>query len=251
MKKYLIFAIVVCVSSYLGFLVVGKKSGMGKEPLVYKLTKFSEPINIDGNWNKPAWKKIRPLVINKHMGEKPDHRPKVLAKLAWDDNALYIIFRVEDRYVRAVAKEYQSPVYMDSCVEFFFTPGPNLGLSYFNIEINCGGTMLFWWNPEGKKAVPLAVKDYGRVEIAHTLPKIIDPEIKEPTTWTLEYRLPFALVKEYCSDASKPARDVIWKANLYKCADASSHPHWLTWSFVDYPTPHFHMPKHFGTLKFE
>ena len=79
----------------------------------------------------------------------------------------------------------------------------------------------------------------------------VDPEMEEPTTCTLEYRLPFAVVKKYCSDASKPAQDVIWKANFYKCADGTSRPHWLTWSFVDHPTPHFHMPKYFGTLKFE
>ena len=54
---------------------------MGEEPRAYKVTKLTEAININGNWNKPAWKKIKPLVINKHMGEKPAHRPKVQAKL--------------------------------------------------------------------------------------------------------------------------------------------------------------------------
>lgn len=111
--------------------------------------------------------------------------------------------------------------------------------------------MLFWWHPEGKDAIPVEAKDFDRIKIGHTLPKIVDPEIAEPTIWTLEYRLPFAVVKTYCSHASKPAQGVIWKANLYKCADATSHPHWLTWSFVDHPTPRFHMPKYFGTLKFE
>jgi hypothetical protein len=224
---------------------------MGKAPLEYHVPELPEPIEIDGNWNKPAYEKIKPLVINQHMGEEPDHRPNVLAKLAWDDDALNIIFRVEDRYVRAVAKKYQDPVCLDSCVEFFFTPGSNLGFSYFNIEINCGGTTLFWWHPEGKKAIPVAAKDGDKVEVGHTLSKIVDPEIGEPTTWTLEYRLPFAVVQKYCSDASRPAPDVIWKANFYKCADATSHPHWLTWSFVDHPTPQFHLPRYFGTLTFE
>lgn len=224
---------------------------MGEEPRVYKVTKLTEAINIDGNWNKPTWKKIKPMVINKHMGEKPAHRPKVQAKLAWDDNALYIIFYVEDHYVRAVAKKYQDSVCKDSCVEFFFTPGSNLGLSYFNIEINCGGTVLFCWHPEGRDAMPIAAKDCDKVEISHILPKIIDPEIKEFTTWTIEYRLPFTIVKKYCPCAAKPAPAVVWKANFYKCADATSHPHWLTWSFVNYPSPRFHMPKYFGTLKFE
>jgi len=184
------------------------------------------------------------------MGEEPIHRPGVAARLAWDDDSLHVIFRVADRYVRAIAAKYQDPVCRDSCVEFFFTPGPDLGLSYFNIEVNCGGTMLFWWHPEKGKAVPVAAEDGSTIEIGRTLPKIIDPEIAEPTTWALEYRLPFAVVRKYCPDASRPALDVVWKANFYKCADGTSHPHWLTWSAVDHPTPQFHLPQYFGTLKF-
>ena len=154
---------------------------MREEPLLYRVTGLPDPIEVDGNWDKPAWKRIEPLVINRHMGETPAHRPGTLAKLAWDGDFLCIIFRVEDRYVRAAAREYQDPVCGDSCVEFFFTPGSNLGLSYFNVEVNCGGTMLFWWHPEGGKSVPVAAEDGGRVEIGHTLSKNIDPEIAEPT----------------------------------------------------------------------
>lgn len=223
---------------------------MGTAPLSYSVKRI-KPIEIDGNWDKPAWRNIAPLVIAQHMGKAPDHRPKVLAKLAYDDDAFYVIFRVEDRFVRAVARAYQDPVCKDSCVEFFFTPGAHLGLSYFNIEINCGGTVLFWWHPEGEKAVPVATADFEQMEIGHTLPKTVDPEMEAPTTWSLEYRLPFSVVKTYCPDASKPAPGVVWKANLYKCGDATSHPHWLTWSFVDHPTPRFHMPAYFGTLTFE
>ena len=224
---------------------------MEKEPLVYGVTRLSEPVDIDGDWNKPAWEKIAPLTINQHMGEEPDHRPGVQAKLAWDDSSLYIIYRVEDRYVRAVAKQYQDPVCRDSCVEFFFTPGSDLGLSYFNVEINCGGTMLFWWHPQSEEGIPVSAEDGDKVEIGHSLPKTVEPEIAEPTVWTLEYRLPFALVEKYCPDASRPAPGVTWKANLYKCGDATSHPHWLTWSFVDHPTPKFHVPGCFGTLRFD
>jgi hypothetical protein len=38
---------------------------------------------------------------------------------------------------------YQGDVWTDSCVEFFFTPGPDLDDGYFNIEANCGGTLEF------------------------------------------------------------------------------------------------------------
>ena len=224
---------------------------MGAEPLAYQVAKLGESIEMDGNWNKSVWQKIEPLIINQHMGEAPAHRPEVSAKLAWDEDAVYVIYQVADRYVRAVAEKYQDSVCQDSCAEFFFTPGLDLGLSYFNVEINCGGTMLLWWHPEDREAVPVTDEDCETVDMGHSLPKIVEPEITEPTTWTLEYRLPFDLIKKYCPDASKPASGVVWKANLYKCGDATSHPHWLTWSVVDHPTPRFHMPEYFGRLSFE
>ena len=47
-----------------------------------------------------------------------------------------------------------------------------------------------------------------------------------------------------------PEPGVGWRANLYKCADDSSHPHWLTWAHVDNPTPDFHLREFFGILRF-
>ena len=109
--------------------------------------------------------------------------------------------------------------------------------------------MLFRFHgPNAVETIPQS--EYGTMSIAHSLPKIVDPEIREPITWTLEYRLPLAILKKYCA-VHTPATGVVWRANFYKCADASSHPHWLTWSPVDFPTPQFHLPEFFGTLEFE
>ena len=49
----------------------------------------------------------------------------------------------------------------------------------------------------------------------------------------------------------KPGTGVSWRANFYKCADKTSHPHWLTWAEIDYPNPKFHLPDFFGRLDFE
>lgn len=253
MAKCLIWmaAVAACLAGCASGPDSAKDREMAKKPLTYKVPKLTQPLKIDGVWDKAPWSGVEPLNITKHMGEKPEHRPKVQAKLAYDDAAVYVIFHVDDRYVRAVAQKYHDSVCRDSCVEFFFTPGTEVGLSYFNIEINCGGTMLFSWHPEGEKAVPIAEGDCDKLQIGHTMPKIVEPEIAAPTAWTLEYRLPFDVVKKYCPKATKPAPGATWRANLYKCADQTSHPHWLTWSFVDYPKPKFHMPEFFGTLVFE
>ncbi|MBN2376468.1 MAG: carbohydrate-binding family 9-like protein [Sedimentisphaerales bacterium] len=221
------------------------------EPMKYEVQKLGSPIILDGNWKKEAWKNVPALEIKNYMGEKPEHLPRAQAKLLYDDNNLYVIFRIEDQYVRAVATEYHDSVCADSCAEFFFTPSPDISQGYFNIEINAGGTMLFNYQIKPHEAaVKVASTDCDQVEIFHSQPKIIEPEITEPTTWILEYCVPFSVIEKY-APFTKPCSGVIWKANFYKCADKTSHPHWITWSVVDRPQPDFHRPEFFGTLEYK
>ncbi len=41
------------------------------------------------------------------------------------------------------------------------------------------------------------------------------------------------------------------KGNLYKCADMSAHPHYVSWSPIGTPRPDFHCPEYFGTFILE
>lgn len=213
-------------------------------------------IESDGNavaWDDDRWSTVGPLELRQFMGDKPAHFPRVQAKVAYDDEAVYVAFHVDDRYVRAVAAEHQGAVYEDSCVEFFFTPGDDVSVGYFNLEMNCGGTMLLHFQrAKGKDRVAISADDLARISVVHDLPKIVEPEIGEPTRWTVAYRLPFDLLEKYYSaKVARPDAGVTWRANVYKCADATSHPHWLTWSPVDLPRPDFHRPEWFGTFVFE
>ena len=215
-----------------------------------KIVRVEQPVTIDGGWDKAPWCDIEPLAIDLHMGEAPAHRPVTTARLAWDEEALYVVFRVEDRYVRAVAREHQQSVCHDSCVEFFFTPGPDISAGYFNIEMNCGGTMLFHCQPRPREGrTEVAAEHIAAMTVAHSMPEIVEPEVAGPVTWTVEYRLPFAVLAAYC-DAIDVGPGAVWRANLYKCADRTSHPHWLTWAPVDRPKPDFHVPECFGRLRF-
>ncbi|MHC4124643.1 MAG: carbohydrate-binding family 9-like protein [Planctomycetota bacterium] len=217
----------------------------------YEVLKTNAPAKLDGGWDGEIWSKAKLLDINNWMGDEPQHKPETQAKVLYDEEFIYVIFRVEDKYIKAVAQKYHDPVCRDSCVEFFFTPGEDISKGYFNIEINCGGTMLLYHQisrSEGRVAVSEA--DCDKIEIYHSEPKIIEPEKQEPTTWFVEYKVPLAMLKKYMK-VIMPNTDVKWKANFYKCADKTSHPHWLTWSVVDLPKPDFHRPEFFGTLEFK
>ena len=145
--------------------------------LRHAVLKVSVPPTIDARWDKSPWTSVEPVSLEHHMGESPRHFPKTRAKVAYDDDALYVIFRVEDQYVRAVTTNYQGPVYQDSCVEFFFTPGGEVSAGYFNLEMNCGGTALFCFQKaKGKGVVRIPATDFDRVRVAHSMPPVVEPE---------------------------------------------------------------------------
>lgn len=196
------------------------------------------------------WSSIEPISLDSYMGDPPGHRPRVLARLAWDEASLKVRFDVDDRYVLAATEHHQGSVCQDSCVELFFTPGPDVSEGYFNIECNCGGTALFHHQrSRANDGAAMDARAIEALEVSHSLPARIVPEIDAPTDWTVSYRVPFEILERY-APVLRPRSGAIWRANVYKCADLSSHPHWLTWSFVDRPRPDFHRKEYFGILRF-
>lgn len=220
------------------------------EVMQYKLSRLQGELPVNNAWEIAPWNTIDPVAVSNFMGKRPEHFPRTLVKVAYDAEAVYVKFRVEDQYVKAVHQKNQDPVYKDSCVEFFFTPGEDVEKGYFNLEMNCGGAMLFHHQLVPREgAVPISAMDIGEIEVASSLPHIVDPEISEEITWVVSYRIPYSILKKY-HDFEDPKPGTIWRANFYKCADETSHPHWLTWSPVNFPNPDFHRPEFFGELHF-
>jgi hypothetical protein len=222
-----------------------------KKDSVYKVARLNQPMKVDANWGKPQWKNIQSVNIINYMGTIPKFRPEAQAKMMYDEENIYVIFHVFDRFVRCLTKEYNGPVWEDGAVEFFFAPDSSLPLLYFNLETNCGGTPLMHFNLVPRKEFKeLSKDDIKKIEIAHSMPQIIDPEMTDPVEWTLEYRIPIAMLVKY-STITHPKKGIEWRANFYKIAENSSNPHYITWSVVENNKPDFHLPQFFGKLRFE
>lgn len=218
---------------------------------MYSVSRLNQPMKNDADWNKSQWKNTKGISINNRMGDKPVFTPVVEAKMMYDNENLYVIFYVNDKFIRCKITDYNGPVYEEPAVEFFFSPDPEFPERYFNLEINCGGTPLMHYNDySSKKRNPLDIEDIKKVEIAHSLPHVVDPEITDPVTWTVEYKIPLAMLEKY-SKVLYPKPGIEWRANFYKIAEKGSNIHFLTWSVVDNPVPDFHLPRFFGNLKFE
>ena len=241
-KRYLISAIFLSI--------IFSCSNEKTEKMIYKVSPISEVSGFSNEWEDPAWKEIQYASINNYMGDKPDHFPETRVKVAYDENAICVKFKVNDRYLKAIHTNHQDPVYKDSCVEFFFTPGEDVSEGYFNLEMNCIGTMLFHHQKIPRKdAVSIEKSDIDQVQVITSLTGPIDPEKEEEVTWLVSYKIPFSVLKNY-HNFDNPRPGTVWRANFYKCGDDTSHPHWLTWAPIDNPTPDFHRPEFFGELHF-
>jgi hypothetical protein len=217
----------------------------------YMVKSVDQPITVDGNWDKAAWKEVEAASIALHMGPDPGFTPKAQVKLRYDKDNIYGIFKVEDRYVKCQVQEVNGSVSGDSCVEFFFAPDTAAPLKYFNLEINCSGVPLFHYVTSPRKEYTvLKPEEISQIEIAHTMPDKVDPEITEPVTWFIEFRLPITMLKEH-RNITNPAPGVTWKANFYKTASTTSNPHYYTWNEVINHRPDFHLPKYFGKIIFQ
>jgi len=219
----------------------------------YTIRRTPEPPSLSGDWDGALWSHAETGAISHYLLNSSDHHPLVQFRMLYDAAWVYVLFRVEDRFVRCVQTEFNGPVCRDSCTEFFVEP--RAGKGYFNFEVNCGGTMLCYYiedatrTPTGfVKSVALTPEEGAQVRIYHSVPSVIEPEIAEATTWFNEIHIPLAMLEGHVGPLGDPAGQV-WRANLYKCGDDTSHPHWGTWAPIEGES--FHVPQYFAELRFE
>jgi hypothetical protein len=219
----------------------------------YLIRRAEKTPEFTGDWDGPAWKMADVLDIAHFYARSSSHRPVTQAKILYDQDGLYVFFKVKDRYVRSVHTNYQDSTCLDSCVEFFVEP--KAGKGYFNFEFNCGGTLLLYFI-EDPKITASGFEKYSLVDksladlmrVYHSMPATVPQEIESPVEWKIEYSIPFKLFEHYLG-ALGEVRGQTWRANLYKCGDQTSHPHWASWSPIG-DQGSFHQPQCFAPIQF-
>ena len=214
----------------------------------YLVKRAVSPVDLAAAWDSPAWSHAVELKLDYVFDRSSSHHPDTRIRMLYDDQNIYGLFQVHDQYVKAVAEKNQEQVCRDSCVEFFVKPAG--ADRYFNFEMNCGGTILLYHvkNCRAGDYTVIPESDLAEIERFHTLPCRVPDEIAEPVTWRLGFRIPVAFFEKY-SHIDPKLSGQKWTANFTKCADMTSHPHWLSWQAL--PKCDFHLPDHFGILEFE
>jgi hypothetical protein len=217
---------------------------------VYEV-KHAQCVPVDWATNRGFWERAVAGQVEHFHPAGTAHRPATSFRLLWSGEDLYLRFDVLDQHVRCVHTARQSPVCVDSCVEFFVQPADH---GYVNLEFSATGTVLSSHILNATRT-PTGFVDYRMLsdseldllEIHSSLKGPIEPERHGPTAWWLAARVPSALLRP--ARAKAPSTGDQWRANFFKCGDQTSMPHWGSWSEIG-DQLNFHQPSRFGTLRF-
>ena len=186
---------------------------------------------------EPDWETIPALETDQVLW-KPDCGIRAFGRLCHDSGALHVFLRAVEKQIRAEYTAPLSPVWQDSCLEFFFMPeGED---RYFNFEINPNGCLYIGFGHGREDSTALVPGDMRRLFNIRTA--------RTPDGWQAVYRIPLSFLRLFWPSFSfaGPLR-----ANVYKCGDCTEHEHFLAWNPVTSGTPDFHRPADFGTMRFE
>jgi hypothetical protein len=196
---------------------------------------------ITGTDQLPA--KAEHSISNQNWVEAPDVH--VRFSIRHDGSSIYLYYQVEEPQVRAVNTAINSPVWEDSCVEFFLAFGGDDG--YYNFEINAIGTVLGAFGIDRHKRFHLADSLLMQIETTPSLERKPIENLEQRTFWSMQLIIP---IRVFHFSHVKSLSGLDANANFYKCGDKLKQPHFLSWKPVLSSTPDFHTPKYFGQLYF-
>ena len=240
-------------------------------------------LSIDGKLDEPAWKAApkSPRFVDIITGGQAIHDTR--AAVLWDDENLYVSYRVEEPFVHAKYTRHNDFIYYDNDVECFIA-GPD---AYYELEINAFNTCyeaFFVWEDtyetsglarlpefERSKLVPFNGVGFtnhvrgGRLgNFKHALPGLktavhIDGTVNDDTDrdrgWTVELAFPWSSLKWLATDgrALPPKEGDVWRMdfsrfNTYKEAPPARDSGGWVW------TAHgiwdSHIPECFAYIRF-
>ena len=233
MRKSIITVLLIFVLtlSYPVFACAGQNDNQApedaREEAAYQIIKVEKDF---------SWDSVPGFLINNVLWTE-DYGISAGGQLCYDEENLYVHLHTAEKEIRAENTAPLSPVWEDSCLEFFFMiDGAD---KYFNFEINPNGCLCLQFGPSKSDRINLVRQD--------------DPDyfdIQTHTTedgWEIYYKIPLRFIQLFYSDYRFKG---ILLANLYKCGDKTIHPHYLSWSMIELDYPNFHCPEYFGRMQF-
>ncbi|RTE54735.1 hypothetical protein EHW67_06095 [Arenibacter aquaticus] len=175
------------------------------------------------------------------------YMPAVSFRIAHSNNEIWLKYYVEEKSIMATVADTNGAVHKDSCVEFFFDP---LGDgNYYNFEFNCIGTTHLAFGGGRSDRQFLAPETIeASIRVQSSLGTQVFTERTADHSWEMTVVIPANTLSH---NPGIKLKGLSAKGNFYKCGDATSEPHYLSWNPIKTENPDFHRPEFFGNLVFE
>ena len=249
----------------------------------YTAHRVAGPIKIDGKLDEASWKSAptSPRFVDIISGKPALH--DTFATVMWDDENLYIGYRVQEPHLKAKYTEQNDPIYYDNDVEFFIAGAD----SYYELELNGYNTayeVFFIWKDAYDKAGFSKAPEFPKSEwvpfngvgftnhirsgrlgnfkwtfpgkkTAVHLDGTVNDDRDKDRGWTVEVALPWKGMKWLATDgrALPPKEGDLWRMdfsrfNTYK-APASAHDSG-GWVWTRHGVWDSHIPECFAYIQF-
>lgn len=181
---------------------------VGFQPPVYACRYNDKPFTLDGSLEKEFWRNI-PFTADFEDIEgsiRPKPRFRTRAKLAWDEENLYIGALLEGDEIWATLTEHDSVIFNDNDFEIFIDPDSDTQV-YCEYEMNALNTT---WDLLLTKAYRDGGKPVNGLELKGLRSAVhIDGKLNDPgahnRSWSVEVVIPFTTLQE-CAAWNRPPR---------------------------------------------
>lgn len=181
-----------------------------------------------------------------NWAEEYPYKPEVSFRIFHNDEFLFLEYNVREKCTAALEMTDGNDVYRDSCVEFFVQPEGDG--HYYNFEWNAIGTLCMSRRTGRFDPVHAPMSVLDSVLTSSTYGRKPFEEIKGDNAWTLRIAIPASAL--FCGEL-KTWHCARLKGNFYKCGDALSTPHYITWAPISTPSPDYHRAEFFAEIDCE
>jgi len=187
------------------------------EPLRYAAPKVAKPIQIDGKLNSAEWDKIpwTPFFVDIEGDAKPKPRFQTRAKMAWDDQYLYIAAELEEPHLWATYDKHDMVIFHEHDFEVFLDPDGD-SEHYFEFEMNAlnTGWDLYLDKPYRKKGKADNSWEIPGLKTAVHLRGTLNNPADKDSGWSLEIAFPWSAFNRGPRPAVPPKTGETWRMNF-------------------------------------
>ena len=205
-------------------------------------------ITVDGKLDEEVWGSAATMGLIPFGGQELG----TVAKMTWDEEALYIGATLEDEHVWGTLKDRDSDTWTQEVFEVFLDTNGD-GSDYLELQLTPANVVF-----DARFAQQLGAQDRQAqidkarawtmegLQTAVAVQGTLNVQEDKDTGWTLEMKLPFASIP---GAVGPPKQGETWSLNLYRFdRPAPDKTYAYAWSTA--PQGDFHQVSKFGTVEF-